>query len=720
MNKIYIDDSNETFIVKSDEPIFDNEGKKIIPFEVRKHDAITLSEVAVKIASVKLKDVIFFVNANLKFKGCKRQEQKGFELLIWLRLKGVMNHCILHSFETTHDLLKRQPKNLFATSKGTSFIQMPEVLEEFKTEEYEKETAEPENLRQSLKHFFSIDEFRHREANWWGVKSLFDIYRVISNSPNEKYPKKITEKLTEIDNSVAKYIYEFAVDKIQDEIEKEEELIKSVIAELRNEIFAIKEKSSSANAEVQSVEDELQKLKTTIQGLEESYKISNQAEILKYRNELQNQIEEWIELIQPQKKSVELHDNLKLKREEEINSLTSELTNVFSKVKSKYETELVDFNSTKQIIDNRTIEILYIDDNAGNGWTDAFRKMLPKAKLRSVIPKKQYQENIDELYFSQIKNEIKKETSLILLDLRLFDEEERSIATESLSGEKLLKKIREDFSAIPILIITASNKIWSHQRLMNLGADAYWIKEGLDEVRTANESLKNYTKFFLMIEKLTGVKFQLLKEFGAAIEQFKEENNLWWKGIVEWSKIGSKHNMNLFGVPTSTIPDENIILSILNDSFILLREHIQRTELQNIYNPFQENEWVLPSIIIQHLGKIVEVIHDFNGYEMQPNRFRKCLNKGLIEDFRLEAHEVKRYDSSIINVEAKTHNVNPYLPIRNDRNGGKIFDKRNEASHTNNLSLINFNELCVFIQMVCEYLKTEPRKISNFTMLSVS
>ncbi len=58
------------------------------------------------------------------------------------------------------------------------------------------------------------------------------------------------------------------------------------------------------------------------------------------------------------------------------------------------------------------------------------------------------------------------------------------------------------------------------------------------------------------------------------------QNNLWWKGIVEWSKIGSKHNMNLFGVPTSTIPDENIILSILNDSFILLRNAASDSPLQ--------------------------------------------------------------------------------------------------------------------------------------------
>jgi len=176
MNKIYINDKNETVFVKSDEPIFDSNGQKVIPFEVKKDDAITLSEVASKIASVNLKDVVFFINVNLKFKDHKRQEQTGIELLIWLRLKGAMNHCILHSFETTHALLNRRPENLIATSKGTSFVQMPEILKEVKTDDLEKDIADKKNLKIFLKAAFKNDEVKHRLANIYGLWFLFNTH----------------------------------------------------------------------------------------------------------------------------------------------------------------------------------------------------------------------------------------------------------------------------------------------------------------------------------------------------------------------------------------------------------------------------------------------------------------------------------------------------------------------------------------------------------------
>lgn len=665
-------------------------------------------------------DVVFFISVNFIFNGSKRHEQKGMELLIWLRLKGVTNHCVLYSFESLHALLKREPKYLIATSKGTSFKQMPFVKESVPVSAETHPKAEPESVKQTLKAAFSIDTFRHREANWWGVKSLFDVHRVVANLLNEMPPKIVSDKLDELNNAVAKHIYEYSIDKIQDEVDKVEQQRKVEVEELKRELFEITEKTIASNAEVESVEVEIKKLRTTIQGLEESYKKSNQAEILTYRNDLQKQIEEWQELIQPERELAETDENIRFEKEKKISSLIADYANILSVVKSKYETVLTDFNIAKQIIDSRKIEILYIDDNANNGWKEIFKKMLPKTNIKSIVPDSKHQNNIESLYTEQIKKEIKKETSLILLDLRLYDEEERSIATNNLSGEKLLEIIREDYSAIPILIITASNKIWSYQHLMKLGADAYWIKEGLDEFRTAEESVKNYSKIFLLIEKLTGDKFQLLKEFGSTIKQLEGNQNLWWKDKIDWTKIGSEHNMMSFNVPVITSPDEKVILSILNDSFILLREHIQRTELQNIYNPFQENDWVLPSIIIQHLGKIVEIIHDFQGYEMKLNGFPKCKNRGLIEDIKFDKHEIKRYNSQIDTVEVKTNNANNFLPIRNDRNGSEIFDIRNESSHTNNLALVNFSQLKNLLKLMTKYLTTKPTKNTKFKSVKVS
>ncbi len=69
--------------------------------------------------------IVIFVNLNLILNNCNRQNQKGIELLAWLRIKGVMNHVVLYSFESLETILKKEEKNLMLISRGTSFVRLP-------------------------------------------------------------------------------------------------------------------------------------------------------------------------------------------------------------------------------------------------------------------------------------------------------------------------------------------------------------------------------------------------------------------------------------------------------------------------------------------------------------------------------------------------------------------------------------------------------------------
>ena len=388
MNKIYINDNAES--------MFGN--------------CALLSELAEKIKNKTEDDDVLFIDINLKFNGSKRIQQTGIELLIWLRLKGLMNHCVLHSFETIHSILNRQPKHLIVTSRGTSFIQQPAVLENVDTSELEKEIANRSNLRLLLKSSFGIDELRHNEANLWGIKCLWDAHKLIDSSFIEDYPDRIKSKESLISNAVAPTIY-------------------------FNENYA----KGFPNV---AIVDKMKRQVSELQGIV------------------------------------------------------------------------------------RLPNIILIDDQAKDGWSKIFSKIIYGDKEEElinhhynvIIPGKL--DTVKSVFssFSKVVFEnLKKDNfiDLVIMDLRLFDEVGIRKDLFNLSGIELFKKIRSKHRNIPILIITASNKINVFAHLYELkdmdSPNGFWIKEGIDFHNYENDKLHNYlllaTQINTLIKKRRRDKF---------------------------------------------------------------------------------------------------------------------------------------------------------------------------------------------------------------------
>lgn len=128
--------------------------------------------------------------------------------------------------------------------------------------------------------------------------------------------------------------------------------------------------------------------------------------------------------------------------------------------------------------------ILLIDDMADSGWGMLLPKLLnckegefeslpvgisdkPEEVASSVLTKLDESERGDQ------------PINLILLDLRLKNEKGK-LSIDKISGFLVLEELKKHRPDIPIIIITASNKLQTNKALENVGIWGIWTKEGQD------------------------------------------------------------------------------------------------------------------------------------------------------------------------------------------------------------------------------------------------
>lgn len=172
-------------------------------------------------------------------------------------------------------------------------------------------------------------------------------------------------------------------------------------------------------------------------------------------------------------------------------------------------------------------KILYIDDHAHLGWANAITIALGGPILstenqhrdniwfekkvnmnQSIEVWSFYPQKTETLFLDQINKFIKYENlnyfDAIILDLRLQSvNDEKEMNVDEISGNKVLKSIRKVNPLIPVLMLTASRKARNMQRIFNLGADGYFIKETTEENRSSDgteEVIKYYKEFREIME----------------------------------------------------------------------------------------------------------------------------------------------------------------------------------------------------------------------------
>ena len=565
MEAVFVDD-NVAYTEELTDREWSTDHVQFIPAGSREIGDLSSREIAKRVAEeVGDDDAVVLINVNLKIEGKSRQDQAGVEVLKFLRLTEHFDernneardtHCVMYSFHSVEQLLREKPSSLILCSNGVTFKRLPSELSELDLRELAEEKASVDDLDKFLRGEFRLPDERHSWANWWGLKQLYDVHRLVLDTPDLGYPELVEKNLRTLEARKGACIYDY-----------DESFYDSGFERLKNSIKSLRK-------------------------------------------------------------------------------------NILSK----------------------DVSAIQIDDQWRSGWGDIFADMITKEENNGGL----YPVNIgyDELSSEDIKdgvcNRVKRfiknySIDVILLDLRLSSKDVGSRDVGTFTGTKILKELRKEFKGVPVIVTTASNKAWSNDVLTKLGADGYWIKEGIDESRDKIGTIKNYAKILELIDISTGSEYRFLRWFDKKVISIKEivNNNGGWWSNKEWSN-GDITNAS-----------SNCVLEILDESVLMMRSYLTDVKMNNIRgerhlnsdesNLATRNESFWVTAIIQQISNVVERIHDL----------RKGDTKRLYKD--------ERFD---------------YIALT-------LHSIRNQFSHSGWFGSVDFLDLKLFIEMTSLWLENE-------------
>lgn len=103
---------------------------------------------------------------------------QGIELLRWLRVKGINNHCILTGFlpkDELLDLIKGDVRKAIVATRGTTYVHLPFGRIEAGT----PELADKDQLKTLFRLDIDLREIRHNEANAYGLRKLREHHKAV-------------------------------------------------------------------------------------------------------------------------------------------------------------------------------------------------------------------------------------------------------------------------------------------------------------------------------------------------------------------------------------------------------------------------------------------------------------------------------------------------------------------------------------------------------------
>lgn len=309
--------------------------------------------------------------------------------------------------------------------------------------------------------------------------------------------------------------------------------------------------------------------------------------------------------------------------------------------------------------------ICYVDDEADKGWAQAFKTLLYGAKDCSGF---RVENPIDvEPTKTPIKDKLPQlaevilgfAPNLLILDLRLAGKDEASKAPNEATGALLLEEIRKKDKGLPILLMTASNKARTLQDIFKLGADAYWMKEGIGEHAPLDASEKPANELIRLLSALLGMDWQFLLRFQKVHETLRVESErlqCWWSQEKAWKAAFWPGTNPPVRAPLKTTvlttPDTANPISLLSQVAALYREYLGQDLFAYHGEPrsTESKDLWLRGIAI-HAARVIEAVHRFD---------------------QIEAY-------------AKTHHLKPMIPRlaeeRGDKLGQEIINHRNGAAH---------------------------------------
>lgn len=542
------------------------------------------------------KESIVFINLSLRYGSRRRQEHAGIEVLKYLRFAQTFSgrtntardvHCVLYSYLTAEQLLRQGVDNAIVTSEGVTLISLP-----FSPARLDPEGLSTIKARVDLEPYirgeFTLPDERHDWANWWGIKQLCDVHRVVVADPALTYPPRVELELKDLRTQQAVYLYGI----------KPGEMI--ITGNLSKRIHKLRKEIGDRAPRILHVDD-----------LSEEGWSDILAKIFYSAND-------------PPVEGV-------------IGSAAT-------------------FNDYH--VDGRTV----------------FRALrLPKGEAGGDVGD---EGRVDNLYGS-VRAALTTpdfEADLILLDLRLFGEAGAHLEVEKISGARILARLRAEAGGTPVIMTTASNKAWTFEQLMQIGADGFWMKEGLDERNSPQASMRNYRRLLRLVAAATGEHYTFLKEMKRCVDGLRAAGRHWWQSMY-WPHVRD--------IPSQTSPDGQVIFNILETTVQMLRtflhQHVMKVGFQSAV---VQNFW--SCAIIRHAANILEEVHRFDDL---PPDFRTRGTIGGYEDRRTGGFKVRRGDWFAYS----------------------LYAVRNDASHHDRARNVDWLTLKTFLADLVCYLSYRPQ-----------
>lgn len=567
---------------------------------------------------------IFIINLNYIFEGLLRSQNQGILLLKLLRLHRFHQHCVVYSFLSREQLLLQDPKNLILFSDGITFIRMPENLNQLDVDSL-KNKKSPENLSEYFKAETKLPDDRHFFANWWGVLRLWEVQKAVENivsTPDiDAFESKILSSVREMnsyDGLLARYIkknreknlesfFKQLIAKKEEKFKEDsrnQDTLRAEIDELNKEKELLDIKLEPLNQVFQKQEDKIiERLRKLITKLP--------SPVQKKINEITETQNEIHEKISTDENLIEILNDIDIEK----NNIESERKKINEQIKNKIDflTNNTAFPSSfsldkiKQKLAASKPVIVFVDDQAEDGWSSILQRMIYGEETENfvtIIPQRDTTEEAITQNILRVMETHKVE--LLILDLRLKGEKGHDLKPEHISGFQVLKRLKNARIECPVMITSASNKLWSFNETQVLGANAYWLKEGLDDNHDLAWSVENYLRLLELIYALCFSESYILlyKKVLNNIKSIERANQqFWWR-----SKIDNKQ-----------------ILDILNYAFEILEKYING-KLQRHNELESDNYLVSLSVII--LSRILEII--FPELQNKPNlgdRMREHIDK---------------------------------------------------------------------------------------------
>jgi CheY-like chemotaxis protein len=326
--------------------------------------------------------------------------------------------------------------------------------------------------------------------------------------------------------------------------------------------------------------------------------------------------------------------------------------------------------------------VLFIDDEVEKGW-DIIFKTICKNKTYNSFGKDF--KNWPQMEIIEESFKKAKDADVVILDLRLHDDDFESTSPKELTGFKILDKIKSHNRGIQVIIFSATNKIWNLQALREAGADGFIIKESPEnsvDKSFTNQSIEN---IFKTIDKSL--------EFSFLIDYYDVYNDL---ETSLKSKIKSKEldkdfvNEYLkwlsFGINNLTIykNSEGIVTSFLMFFSVLENLCNRIIDIDNYERDYHNSENVF-KFKFRHNNTYL--IH----FNCMNDDYTKTNNTLYSKNSRLN------WGQKILN----TLNFLSNYKIEDDLNGiNKLIKKRNDLIHSNvttgdkiNISVNDVNNL---------------------------